>query len=457
MAEKLEEQAQIVFTDANDDEYMVKSEPLAEGGQGKIYLSEDGKIAVKQAFGKISYEKYIKNLNKVRAVYVDDDINIAFPIVPLKEPNIGYVMHFINGGKPLGSLMSSGGSMHDLLDKYNSTGGLKRRLFLLADLARALDALHRNGYAYCDISDNNVFISVMPANVRDLSEANTRVCLIDADNIRRESEIESGIYTPGYGAPEVVLGKSANSINSDLYSFALLAYRVLNINSPFCGGDDDEDCWDESVTSDDAGVGEATKDERGEKAFVFDDTDIVPVGVMPYVFGCTDRLLELFRRAFSYRSRVNYSGRPTAMEWSVALYEAADGLVYCDRCNTYHYGFFSPCGKTIEHSIARVEYLTPITNGATTEYRATDTREVVLDGCTHIYDRKRESVTRRRVCMLDINTDGECKVDIGDADYSFAIYRRGRISTDVFAKRSDCILVFYRDDVYARITVEDRK
>ena len=131
--------------------------------------------------------------------------------------------------------------------------------------------------------------------------------------------------------------------------------------------------------------------------------------------------------------------------------------MYCDRCNTYHYGFFSPCGKTIEHSIARVEYLTPITNGATTEYRATDTREVVLDGCTHIYDRKRESVTRRRVCMLDINTDGECKVDIGDADYSFAIYRRGRISTDVFAKRSDCILVFYRDDVYARITVEDRK
>ena len=75
-------------------------------------------------------------------------------------------------------LIASEGS----IEHYLSTGGLKRRMTILAKLARTLSDLHARGLAYGDLSPANIFVS----ENADYSE----VWLIDCDNIcinQRES------------------------------------------------------------------------------------------------------------------------------------------------------------------------------------------------------------------------------------------------------------------------------
>ena len=104
---------------------------------------------------------------------------------------------------------------------YYKTGGLRRRLNALFKCASLLARLHGNGMVYGDISPNNIFIS---EGLEDPS-----VWLIDADNIR--FEITAGgsvVYTPKYGAPELVQGKDGGRPASDCHAFAVVAFTFFH-------------------------------------------------------------------------------------------------------------------------------------------------------------------------------------------------------------------------------------
>ena len=94
------------------------------------------------------------------------------------------------------------------------------------NLADAFNSLHSKGFCYKDISLGNLFMEHESGNIL--------VC--DNDNVDIEGQNQSAVLgTPGYMAPEILMGQAKPSRNSDLFSLAVLIFRLLTRHDPFHG------------------------------------------------------------------------------------------------------------------------------------------------------------------------------------------------------------------------------
>ncbi len=104
-----------------------------------------------------------------------------------------------------------------------SIASVLRACFNLVD---AFDSLHSKGFCYKDVSLGNLFMEHRVGNIL--------VC--DNDNVDIEGRDQSAVLgTPGYMAPEVLMGHKKPSRNSDLFSLAVLIFRMLTRHDPFRG------------------------------------------------------------------------------------------------------------------------------------------------------------------------------------------------------------------------------
>jgi serine/threonine protein kinase len=200
-------------------------EKLGEGSQGVTFLLKDKKHIVKlfnqnlnDSFAK-SQINFLINLGLDRKVF-------AVPIKQITQPKNGYIAEFASGMIPLSSLIRKPENTN-LSEWYLSSGGLLKRFNVLIRLSAILRILHSKGLAYCDLSPNNVFISVKGDS--------SNVFLIDLDNLRYKTSIINNIFTPFYGAPEVISKNAPNTTMSDCFSFAVLSYELLTRNHPLIG------------------------------------------------------------------------------------------------------------------------------------------------------------------------------------------------------------------------------
>ena len=93
-------------------------------------------------------------------------------------------------------------------------------------LAEAFHALHSRGLCYKDISLANLFL--------DPSSGQILIC--DNDNVDVNGSEQGAVSgTPGFMAPEVLLGRSRPGTSSDLFSLAVLLFRLLTRHDPFLG------------------------------------------------------------------------------------------------------------------------------------------------------------------------------------------------------------------------------
>src|SRR5262249_30001173 len=145
-----------------------------------------------------------------------------------------------------------------LVGFYRDTGGLRRRLRLLARAAEILTRLHAVPVAYGDVSDANVFVS---AGAED-----EEVWLIDAANLRFVSSPGAAVHTARFGSPEVVREESGNTTLSDAYAFALLAFLVLAQQHPFHGDYVEQGGWADDVDRE-------AQANRGELPWIDDPAD----------------------------------------------------------------------------------------------------------------------------------------------------------------------------------------
>ena len=236
----------------------------------------------------------------------------ALPILDerLEGPQVAELMQVATD-----ALMSDEG-----LSGYVKTGGLLRRLKMLARLARVLAELHGRGLAYGDLSPANVFVS------QSLEYA--EVWLIDADNVASQShDGQQGVFTPDYGAPEILRGESGINTLTDSWSFAVMAYRILTLVHPLKG--------------DVVLEGEPEREEaalRGELPWVdhpVDRSNVLSIG-LPREITLNAPLRALFERCFN--AGLNNPGeRPSLNEWADA-FEAATG--HCDQCESCGSTFF---------------------------------------------------------------------------------------------------------------------
>ena len=226
------------------------------------------------------------------------------------------------------SALSHGGIDLNLTEWYISTGGLLKRYKILIKLSSIMRTLHSKGLAYCDLSPNNVFIS----EKQDLDN----VFLIDLDNLRYKTSILNNIYTPSYGAPEIISNLGPNTTMSDSFSFAVMAYELLTLNHPLMG---DYVSEAEPEVEEQALAGQLPWVEDSNDNINHRTTGLPSEKVMP------GKLLDLFRRNFESGLN-NPVERPTMAEWYDMLNLALNELLKCGNSTCglrYPFNNFEEC------------------------------------------------------------------------------------------------------------------
>ncbi|MDR2117558.1 MAG: hypothetical protein LBP87_14370 [Planctomycetaceae bacterium] len=341
------------------DEYFnvhVQGKTLGQGGQGIVFRTSVPDIAVKLATdnsgnpinNKQCYEQNKQKLKHVQNIPVAG-CNIALPVALLKD-YAGYVMQLLSDMQPFGNFWADGKSLHDIQDEdipqwlsqcpkdtakniayYCKTGGLLRRLIALQNAATNLARLHNNGLVYGDVSPNNVFISS--------NENYSEVWFIDADNLQFQKESENGVYTPKFGAPELVQGKAGSSFRTDCHAFATMAFYMLSMLHPFIGkkvDGADSDWANTEPNSDFADLD--TQAYAGLFPWIDDENDDCNSneGGFPRMLVLTDALKRICQRTFG-EARTNFWKRPTMLQWAEVFADAVDRVVQCPACKMSWY------------------------------------------------------------------------------------------------------------------------
>ena len=217
-----------------------------------------------------------------------------------------------------------------LLFHYSNTGSTRRRLLALSKCASILARLHSAGLVYGDISPNNVFVG---------DGDSKEVWLIDADNLRFErSEGGNSVYTPHYGAPEIVQGHDQSRPRTDCWAFAVMAFRALVLCHPFIGKkvlepDNDEDGWDSEAAPDGAPADLDEQAYAGYLSFIDDDEDDTNSAVsgLPRELVATLEIRRLFQETFGV-GRKQPHRRPVMAFWALEMVKASDQSLTCPDC-----------------------------------------------------------------------------------------------------------------------------
>lgn len=285
---------------------------LGEGGQGRVWLTRGERRVVKVFPERIHRETLKGQLAFVKRLDLRD-LDVARPLALLRAPDIGYVAEFLADMVPIRTLIRPKAG-ESLLQWYIATGGIRRRLRLLAHAGEALAGLHARGLVYADVSPANVFVSAPMEAVE--------AWLIDLDNLRYEGEVERAVYTPGYGAPEIMGGQNFATPMSDAWSFAVLAFQTLTLTHPLLGdwvNDGEPELEDEALAGRLPWI-EHSSDSRNRSTMG-----------LPREWSFSGKLMDLARETFE-KGIDEPDRRPSVSKWVERLHVAADRTVRCKNC-----------------------------------------------------------------------------------------------------------------------------
>lgn len=334
------------FLDNHGYEHTV-TKILGEGGQGFVCFTETPGYVLKFVSDKNGnlfsekehqnafkyYSAVFKNINHLP---IENKDHLAIPVAILTN-YAGYVMRLMEDMKEFSVL-------DDGPESYPETGGHRYRLEILSKCASILSNIHSKGMVYCDISPNNIFIT------KDNKSKNQNVWFIDTDNLFIPSTNHKSklVYTPRYAAPELINATAEGcSQNSDLYSFAIMAYECLSMIHPFAGkaameGSGSNDDLDNSTGWDNSSSGSNTTLDvdpiySGKYPWINDtedDSNRSENGFPKELF-LTQELFNLFQQTFS-AGRGTAELRPTSYYWQKALAKASDSTLECPNCKMSH-------------------------------------------------------------------------------------------------------------------------
>jgi serine/threonine protein kinase len=335
-------------------------EELARGGQGVVFCTKDVDLAIKQPLDGLGQPDKNANLRErfrnIRMLPMPPQIPVSLPLANLRDEP-GYVMRLLNGMKPFATFELNGKRRKELEEQtaalpqwlaaipdeemawrlfhYADTGSTRRRLLALSKCASILARLHSSGLVYGDISPNNAFVG---------EDSSCAVWLIDADNLRFElSNCGTSVYTPGYGAPEIVQGHDQSRPRTDCWAFAVMAFKILALCHPFIGRkvlepDDDEGGWDAEPLTNNAPADLDEQAYAGYLPFVDDEDDDSNKGVggLPRLLVATPQLRLLFQETF-VAGRTRPHRRPAMGFWALELAKAFDLSLDCCECKMSYF------------------------------------------------------------------------------------------------------------------------
>jgi len=208
---------------------------LGRGGFGTVYRAVHPVIG-KQVAIKVLARKYASDSDVIsrfaaeaRAVNQIRHRNIIdiFQFSMLPDGRHYYVMECLDG-EPLDQYLKSHGPL-----------ALAEALPILRAIGRALDAAHAKGIAHRDLKPENIFLAVDTDGERFpklLDFGIAKLFGADTEDVRHRTATGMPIGTPYYMSPEQCRGKDVDQ-RTDIYSFGIVAYRMLTNTYPFDGAD----------------------------------------------------------------------------------------------------------------------------------------------------------------------------------------------------------------------------
>ena len=337
---------------------------LARGGQGVVYRTGDPDLAIKQPLGADGAVRLNMDMRSrfqnVLCLPIPSRIPIALPLAVLRDEP-GYVMRLLADMEPFSEFELSGQMQTEMaklqvpkwlagvpdkramlrLMHYAGSGSTKRRLLTLAKCAGVLARLHAAGIVYGDVSPRNCFMSRVDSR---------EVWLIDADNLRFERHRGGEtVYTPRYGAPEVVQAVDQSRPRTDAWAFTVMAFEALTLLHPFVGGkvlavDELNDGWDaKNITT-------SLPENLEEQAYAGlmpyvddpDDSSNCAIGGLPRDLVLSSQLVSLFQETLGI-GRTQPWRRTSLAYWALELARAHDRSVVCPKCSMSYFLQHNTC------------------------------------------------------------------------------------------------------------------
>lgn len=317
----------------NGDEITVKSK-LGEGGQGAVYkvLYKNQEYALKWYLPtylknlKPNYKKFYKNLEQ--NVLSGSPSNAflwqkAIAITGKHSNGFGYIMDL----RPAN--FSEFTKFIKAREKFSGSQAVIRAAI---NVVEAFQALHRKGLSYQDLSPGNFFI--------DGKKGDVLIC--DNDNVAPYGENLGVGGTPGYMAPEVILGKEKPSTNTDLFSLSVILFELFFLAHPLEGANC---CKHPCLTP-------AIERElyAENPVFVCSKTDRSNAPVRGTCFNLMnlwpaypEYLQDAFQRAFGEGLK-DCNKRLSEAEWRKVLYRLLDESVTCPSCKEINFASMNKDG-----------------------------------------------------------------------------------------------------------------
>ena len=309
-----------VVTDLEGRRYTLAN-LIGQGGQGDVFEVKEGRLAVKilRSVSESDRQRLRRCIQAVKRLDLDG-LPIASPIAVLGPPHVGYLMQLAAGMSSLRGMMLPPADGRSITAWYGATGGLLARLQRLVSIFEVFTKLHGRGLVYGDPSPQNI---LFPSQ-----DDVARAFLIDADNLHVQRDTKaSGVFTPGYGAPELIRGDIGPDTLTDAFALAVLAFELLTLVHPYVG---------DLVHDGEPELEEAAF--RGEMPWIEHSTDLKNRSSRGIDRGMviSPEVKKLFKRMFE-DGLANRLARPGLGEWVNTFSQAADVTIICPRCHASYY------------------------------------------------------------------------------------------------------------------------
>lgn len=308
--------------------YIIK-DVLGVGGQGEVYLVNDGK-------NNYAFKYYIDNPDSDFKYNLKNNIlkgspskNFLWPkeLIEFDDNSCGYLMDL--RPKEYCSFVSY---------LTGKTKFKSKRVLLdwCIELVKSFKQLHEKGFSYQDLNDGSFFLNP------DTGE----ILICDNDNVTADKRNLGILGKMRYMAPEIVRGdideytkdRQMPDIHSDRFSLAIILFLALCLGNPFEG-----ECLkkytiiDEHAEYEMFGTNpiyiynqndESNRPIRGYHTAIFKRYPFLPIYIK-----------DAFHRTFVLGLEDRENSRTTEIEWLRLLCKYRDELITCECGEEYIYGF----------------------------------------------------------------------------------------------------------------------
>lgn len=218
-------------------------EPFAHGDTGSLYIADEpetGRRGLLKILGQVAKDQLGERQRLRRELVKQSTLartNLVVPLATGETDGTTWLFREWLDGVALEVRLSREGAIPQT-----------EALAIAAQIASALDELHRGGLLHRDVKPGHIFLQPTPHGIpRALlldaglpAQLSAQGTSAGAPRVVARSTSNVPLYgTPGYIAPEQLLGKLV-SFRSDLYSLGCTLYRMLTGRPAFAGDSLDE-------------------------------------------------------------------------------------------------------------------------------------------------------------------------------------------------------------------------